>query len=182
MNLSTCASIIMLQETTIVQSVCAGHTPPQQIVAVVRPASYTSPKLSKNLDQKHIVKMDGEMLMEVELQGGNIKSRDKNAKPLYSDRCFPTILGGFHGLYVFKLESKFPHLFKKAGTYIFSFSVVSKAITNLYKLQCNIIWSNRCTFSFQGNSITCKKKVIVKPSSKVGSWKLVGNQETINVR
>ncbi|KAJ4867401.1 gamma-irradiation and mitomycin c induced 1 [Raphanus sativus] len=151
-----CRTLNFNGETTIVQSVCAGHTPPQQIVAVVRPASYTSPKLSKNLDQKHIVKMDGEMLMEVELQGGNIKSRDKNAKPLYSDRCFPTILGGFHGLYVFKLESKFPHLFKKAGTYIFSFSV--------------------------GNSITCKKKVIVKPSSKVGSWKLVGNQETINVR
>jgi len=115
----------MLQETTIGASVCAGQTPPQQIVAVVRPASYTSSKLSKKLDQKHFVKMDREMLMEVELQGTQMKSREKNAKPLYSDRCFPTNRGGLHGLYIFQLESKIPHLFKKAGTYIFSFSVVS---------------------------------------------------------
>ncbi|XP_018515055.2 structural maintenance of chromosomes flexible hinge domain-containing protein GMI1 isoform X2 [Brassica rapa] len=151
-----CRTLKFNGETTIGASVCAGQTPPQQIVAVVRPASYTSSKLSKKLDQKHIVKMDGEMLMEVELQGTEMKSRVKNAKPLYSDRCFPTNRGGLHGLYIFQLESKIPHLFKKAGTYIFSFSV--------------------------GNSVTCKKKVIVKPSSKVGSWKLGGNQETINVR
>ncbi|KAL0762198.1 hypothetical protein Bca101_078349 [Brassica carinata] len=151
-----CRTLKFNGETTIGASVCAGQTLPQQIVAVVRPASYTSSKLSKKLDQKHFVKMDREMLMEVELQGTQMKSREKNAKPLYSDRCFPTNRGGLHGLYIFQLESKIPHLFKKAGTYIFSFSV--------------------------GNSVTCKKKVIVKPSSKVGSWKLGGNQETINVR
>ncbi|KAF8089966.1 hypothetical protein N665_0493s0022 [Sinapis alba] len=151
-----CRTLNLNGETTIGQSVCAGQTPPQQIVAVVRPASFTSSKLSKKLDQKQIVKMDGEMLMEVELQGTGLKSREKNAKPLYSERCFPSIRGGFHGLYIFPLESKFPHLFKKAGTYILSFSV--------------------------GKSITCKKKVTVKPSSKVGSWKLVGNEETVNVR
>ncbi|WZZ01082.1 hypothetical protein YC2023_073410 [Brassica napus] len=151
-----CRTLKFNGETTIGASVCAGQTPPQQIVAVVRSASYTSSKMSKKLDQKHIVKVDGEMLMEVELQGTEMKSREKNAKPLYSDRCFPTNRGGLHGLYIFQLESKIPHLFKKAGTYIFSFSV--------------------------GNSVTCKKKVIVKPSSKVGSWKLGGNQETINVR
>ncbi|KAL0890595.1 hypothetical protein Bca101_014578 [Brassica carinata] len=151
-----CRTLNLNGETTIGASLCAGQTPPQQIVAVVRPASYTSSNLPKKLDQKHIVKMDGEMLMQVELQGTNIKSREKAAQPLYSERCFPAIRGGFHGLYIFPLESKFPHLFKKAGTYIFSFSV--------------------------GNSITCKKKVIVKPSSKVGSWKLGGNQETISVR
>ncbi|CAF2016215.1 unnamed protein product [Brassica oleracea var. botrytis] len=150
-----CRTLKFNGETTIGASVCAGQTLPQQIVAVVRPASYTSSKLSKKLDQKHFVKMDREMLMEVELQGTQMKSREKNAKPLYSDRCFPTNRGGLHGLYIFQLESKIPHLFKKAGTYIFSFS---------------------------GNSVTCKKKVIVKPSSKVGSWKLGGNQETINVR
>uniref|UniRef100_A0A0D3DD59 Histidine kinase/HSP90-like ATPase domain-containing protein n=1 Tax=Brassica oleracea var. oleracea TaxID=109376 RepID=A0A0D3DD59_BRAOL len=151
-----CRTLKFNGETTIGASVCAGQTLPQQIVAVVRPASYTSSKLSKKLDQKHFVKMDREMLMEVELQGTQMKSREKNAKPLYSDRCFPSNRGGLHGLYIFQLESKIPHLFKKAGTYIFSFSV--------------------------GNSVTCKKKVIVKPSSKVGSWKLGGNQETINVR
>ncbi|KAG5394332.1 hypothetical protein IGI04_024295, partial [Brassica rapa subsp. trilocularis] len=119
-----CRTLKFNGETTIGASVCAGQTPPQQIVAVVRPASYTSSKMSKKLDQKHIVKVDGEMLMEVELQGTEMKSRVKNAKPLYSDRCFPTNRGGLHGLYIFQLESKIPHLFKKAGTYIFSFSVI----------------------------------------------------------
>ncbi|CAH8342528.1 unnamed protein product [Eruca vesicaria subsp. sativa] len=177
LNEIDCRTLNLNGETTIGASVFAGQTPPQQIVAVVRPASFTSSKLSKKLDQKHIVKMDSEMLMEVELQGKNNKSREKNPKPLYSDRCFPTNREGFHGLYIFPLESKFPHLFKKAGTYIFSFSVVSKPI-NFYNISYSVIGVH---FFFQGNSITCKKKVIVKPSSKVGSWKLVGNQETINV-
>ncbi|CAG7872003.1 unnamed protein product [Brassica rapa] len=46
---------------------------------------FANSMLSKKLVQKHIVMMDGEMLMEVEVQGINKKSREKNAKPLYSD-------------------------------------------------------------------------------------------------
>lgn len=107
----------------------AGETPPLQIVAVVRPASFSSSKVSKTLDQKQIVKMDGDMLMEVQFQGTNMTSRDKNAKTLYSHHCFPTSRGGFHGLYIFPLESKFPNMFKKAGTYNFCFSIVSNVIS-----------------------------------------------------
>ncbi|ESQ31967.1 hypothetical protein EUTSA_v10003513mg [Eutrema salsugineum] len=152
-----CSALNLNGESTLADTMCAGQTPPQQIVAVVRPGCFTSSKMSKKLDQKQIVKMDGEMVVEVEyIQDCNMKSKEKNAEPLYTDCSFPTSRGGFHGLYIFPLESKFPTMFKKAGTYNFSFSV--------------------------GNSITCKKKVVVKSSSKVGSWKLASNQETINVR
>ncbi|KAJ0248647.1 hypothetical protein HA466_0157180 [Hirschfeldia incana] len=151
-----CRTLNLTGETTIGASVCAGETPPQQIVAVVRPASFTSSKLSKKLDQKHIVKMDGEMLMEVKVQGTYMNRVEKIAKLLYCDRCFPTNRVGIHGLYIFPLESKFPHMFKKSGTYTFSFSV--------------------------GSSVSCEKKVTVKPSSKVGSWKLGGFVKTMNVR
>ncbi|KAF2534407.1 hypothetical protein F2Q70_00032420 [Brassica cretica] len=84
-----CRTLKFNGETTIGASVCAGQTLPQQIVAVVRPASYTSSKLSKKLDQKHFVKMDREMLMEVELQGTQMKSREKNAKPLVGSSLPP---------------------------------------------------------------------------------------------
>ena len=35
--------------------VSAGHIPPKEIVAVVRPASFNSASASKNLDQKYIL-------------------------------------------------------------------------------------------------------------------------------
>ncbi|XP_019097222.1 PREDICTED: uncharacterized protein LOC104770816 isoform X1 [Camelina sativa] len=146
-----CRALNIDGESSFGDSVRAGETPPKQIVAVVRPASFTSSKVSKRLDQKHIVKMDGDMLMEVEFQDTNIKSRDMNTKILYSDHCFPTSFKGFQGLYIFPLESKHPDMFNKAGIYNFCFSI--------------------------GKSITAKKKVVVEPSSKVGSWKLASNLE-----
>ncbi|CAH2044292.1 unnamed protein product [Thlaspi arvense] len=152
-----CRALKFDGESTIGDSVCAGQTPPQQIVAVVRPASFSSSKQLKKFDQKQIVKMDGAMLLEVELtKDKNMKSREKNTQPMYSVRSLPTSRGGFHGLYIFPLESKFPNMFKKAGTYNLCFSV--------------------------GNSITYRKKLVVEPSSKVGCWKLASNLETINVR
>ncbi|CAA7023352.1 unnamed protein product [Microthlaspi erraticum] len=127
----------------------AGQTPPEQFVAVVRPASFTTSK-SKNLMQTHIVKMKEEMPMEVELQENN---NTNSTKALYSHRSSPTSRGRYHGLYVFPLQSKIPNIFKKAGTYNFSFSI--------------------------GSSITCQKKVLVVPSSKVGRWRLSSNMESI---
>lgn len=113
--------INMLQELPVGDSVRAGKATPKQIVAVVRPACFTSSTPSKKLDQKHIVKMDGEeMVMVVTL-----KSSDKNVKSVCSQRMFPTSCKGISGLYIFPLGSKFPNLFKKAGTYKFSFSIVS---------------------------------------------------------
>ncbi|XP_019083924.1 PREDICTED: uncharacterized protein LOC104706733 isoform X4 [Camelina sativa] len=141
-----CRALNIDGESSFGDTVRAGETPPQQIVAVVRPASFTSSKVSKKLHQKHIVKMDGNMLMEVEFQDSN-----KNTKILYSHDCFPTSCKGFHGLYIFPLESKLPDKFNKTGIYNFCFSI--------------------------GKSITAKKKVLVEPSSKVGSWKLASNLE-----
>lgn len=107
----------------------AGRAPPQQIIAVVRPACFTSSTQSKKLDQKHIVKMNGEeMVMVVKLLDPNMKSSDKNVKLVCSQRMFPTAHKGISGLYIFSLGSKFPNLFKKAGTYSFSFSIVSNSL------------------------------------------------------
>ncbi|KAG7551735.1 hypothetical protein ISN45_Aa06g023820 [Arabidopsis thaliana x Arabidopsis arenosa] len=147
-----CRALNINGESSVGDSVRAGEIPPQQIVAVVRPASFESSKVSKKLDQKHIVKMDRNMLMEVEFQDTNTNSRDKNTKLLYSHHCSPTSCRGFHGLYIFPLESKLPNMFNKAGIYNFCFSI--------------------------GNSITTNKKVVVEPSSKVGSWKLASNIES----
>ncbi|XP_019098024.1 PREDICTED: uncharacterized protein LOC104770817 isoform X2 [Camelina sativa] len=145
-------------ELPVGDSVRAGRAPPKQIVAVVRPACFTSSTPSKKLDQlkleqKHIVKMDEEMVMVVKLLDTNMKPSDKNVKPVYSQRLCPTSRKGISGLYIFSLGSKLPNLFKKAGTYKFSFSI--------------------------GNSIKCNKTVVVRPSSKVARWELDDNLESL---
>lgn len=129
-------------------SVRVGRAPPQQIVAVIRPASFTSVTPSKKLEQKHVVSMEGkEMVMVVKLADPNTKPSAKVAtKSVCSQRVFPTSCKGIGGLYIFSLRSKFPNLFKRAGTYNFSFSI--------------------------GDSIRCNKTVVVKPSSKAAKWKL----------
>ncbi|KAL0658761.1 hypothetical protein Bca4012_079346 [Brassica carinata] len=129
-------------------SVRVGRAPPQQIVAVIRPASFTSVTPSKKLEQKHVVSMEGkEMVMVVKLVDPNTKPSAKVAtKSVCSQRVFPTSCKGIGGLYIFSLGSKFPNLFKRAGTYNFSFSI--------------------------GDSIRCNKTVVVKPSSKAAKWKL----------
>ncbi|KAL0890596.1 hypothetical protein Bca101_014579 [Brassica carinata] len=128
-------------------SVRVGKAPPKQIVAVIRPACFTSVTPSKKLDQKHIVNMEGrEMVMVVKLADPNTKSSAKVAKSMCSQRLFPTSCKGISGLYIFSLGSKFPNLFKRAGTYNFSFSI--------------------------GDSIKCNRTVVVKPSSKAAKWKL----------
>lgn len=126
----------------------AGETPPQQIVAVVRPASFISSKVSKKLDQKDIVKMDEDMLMEVEFQDTDIKSKDKNTKLLYSHHCLPTSRSGFHGLYIFPLESKLPNMFNKAGIYIFCFSIVSNVIIFICHLSFSSNHISNCSNTF----------------------------------
>ncbi|CAH8272083.1 unnamed protein product [Arabidopsis lyrata] len=149
-----CRELKIDGELPVGDSVRAGKATPKQIVAVVRPACFTSSTPSKKLDQKHIVKMDGEeMVMVVTL-----KSSDKNVKSVCSQRMFPTSRKGISGLYIFPLGSKFPNLFKKAGTYKFSFSI--------------------------GNLIKCNKTVVVRPSSKAAKWELDDNLEslTCNVR
>lgn len=129
----------MLQVLPVGDSVRAGRAPPQQIVAVVRPTCFTSSTPSKKLEQKHIVKMDEEeMVMVVKLVDTNLKSSDKNVKSVCLHRLFPTSRKGISGLYIFPLGSKFPNLFKKAGTYNFSFSIVSNFLCSSF-LYLNIL-------------------------------------------
>ncbi|EOA19247.1 hypothetical protein CARUB_v10000030mg [Capsella rubella] len=148
-----CRELSIDGELPVDDSVRAGQAPPKQIVAVVRPACFTSSTPSKKLDQKHIVKMDEEMVMVVKFLDTNMKSSEKNVKPVYSQRLFPTSRKGISGLYIFSLGSKLPNLFTKAGTYKFSFSI--------------------------GNSIKCSKTVVVRPSSKVARWELDDNLESL---
>lgn len=124
-----------------------GRAPPQQIVAVIRPACFTSP--SKKLEQKHIVNMEGkEMVMVVKLADPNTKPSAKvAAKSVCSQRLFPTSRKGIGGLYIFSLGSKFPNLFKRAGTYNFSFSIVSNfSLIFLRSNHVNVISETLFTF------------------------------------
>ncbi|CAH8342534.1 unnamed protein product [Eruca vesicaria subsp. sativa] len=142
-----CRELNIDGELPVGGSVRVGKVPPQQIVAVIRPACFTSVTPSKKLDQKHIVNIeDKEMVMVVKLADPNTKPSAKVAKSVCSQRSFPTSRKGIGGLYIFPFGSKFPNLFKKAGTYNFTFSV--------------------------GDSIRCNKTVVVRPSSKEAMWKL----------
>ncbi|KAG4172718.1 hypothetical protein ERO13_A11G015200v2 [Gossypium hirsutum] len=125
----------------------AGQNPPDDIVAVFRPSSFEVSKVSNYLDQKDIVKTNLEMLMKVQYRTEN----HRDAKQINSLRIAPSSFKGFHGLYKFPLGVKFPHLFKKAGAYTFSFSSEH----------------SRC----QNYNLT----ITVVPSEKVGKWQLLGD-------
>ncbi|KAJ7965338.1 Protein defective in meristem silencing 3 [Quillaja saponaria] len=136
----------------------AGQDPPREIVAVIRPANFTSSGPPKNLDQRYIVKSSLEMLMEMKFMNEG-KDRQEAAHR-YSCRVTPSSCKAFHGLYVFPLGCKFPDLFKRAGVYLFSFSL------NVSSCQ------------------SCEEKVIVKPSPSIGKWALLSDKQSpsYNVR
>ncbi|KAF8379724.1 hypothetical protein HHK36_029171 [Tetracentron sinense] len=147
--------VSLLQSALPVDSpVFAGHVPPEEIVAVVRPGSFISSSVSKSLDQKYIVKDDLEMLVEVKCiaEGKDLQDKDH----IYSGRIRSSSRKGFYGLYVFSLGCKVPGLFQRAGIYTFSFSIM-------------------CTDSSYKE---CEKRVIVKPCSKVGKWQLLSADQT----
>ncbi|XP_039016279.1 structural maintenance of chromosomes flexible hinge domain-containing protein GMI1-like [Hibiscus syriacus] len=128
----------------------AGQTPPKVIVAVFRPSSFTFSLASNYLDQKDIVKVNLEMSMEVTFR------RTKNHQDvelIYSVRIAPSSFKGFHGLYMFPLGVKFPHLFQKAGAYTFSFSAEHSGCPNY------------------------KQTIMVVPSEKVGKWELLHDEK-----
>jgi len=110
------------QELPLKLPVQAGYDPPDEIVAVIRPACFTTSN-GKGLEHKYILKDDLEMSMEVRLvcDGKDFHSGDV----VIAHRAKPTSRNGFHGLYIFSLREKRAKLFCKAGVYIFSFSVVS---------------------------------------------------------
>ncbi|KAK4734712.1 hypothetical protein R3W88_008973 [Solanum pinnatisectum] len=136
------------------QDVDAGHEPPEEITAVVRPASFSSVIASKNLDQKYIMKENFEMTLEIKFKAdGNEKERH-----IYSGQLNPSSLKGFHGLYMFPLKKKSPNLFQKAGIYLFRFSLIESRTISV-------------------------KEVRVKALSEAASWELVSDgKSTHSVR
>lgn len=111
-------------------AVHAGHVPPKDVVAVVRPASFNSANASKSLDQKHIVTSKEELEMSMQIKW-KAADKSKDVHHIYSGLKKPSSHRGFQGLYIFPVGHKFPVLFEKAGDYTFSFSVVS----NLHSLE-----------------------------------------------
>lgn len=94
-------------------------------MAVVRPANVVSSSASKKLDQRHIVKDNLEMIMEVKFAG-----EGKNLQKvitIYTARVPPTSRNGYQGLYIFELGCKLPNFFQDVGMYKFSFHLVSDA-------------------------------------------------------
>ncbi|KAK9094031.1 hypothetical protein Scep_025500 [Stephania cephalantha] len=128
-------------------TVHAGHAIPKEIVAVIRPASFTSCSDSRRLEQKFIIKEDLEVAMELKFfadEGDNVGSH------MYAERIKPSSRNGFHGLYIFSAGSKFPELFNKSGIYAFIFTAFHKDY----------------------NSMKCENRVKVLPST-VGKWELI---------
>ncbi|CAL0318893.1 unnamed protein product [Lupinus luteus] len=128
--------------------VFAGHVPPRHVVAVIRPINFM-PSATEKLDQKDIYKSNVEMIMEIEFKSDHLN--DKHV--IHIDRASPESRKGFSGLYFFPLRRKAQDLFKKAGTYIFSFSLIDSSCKSV------------------------DKRVTVKPSPHVGKWKPLSDDQ-----
>ncbi|XP_063945360.1 structural maintenance of chromosomes flexible hinge domain-containing protein GMI1 isoform X2 [Daucus carota subsp. sativus] len=99
--------------------VFAGHAAPDEVIAVVRPASFSSELVSENLDQKHIALTVLDMVLEIKLN-----SQDKNLQEnnhICSIRTPPSTRNGFRGLYIFPVKPRL--IFEKAGEYTFTFHI-----------------------------------------------------------
>ncbi|KAK6135231.1 hypothetical protein DH2020_031039 [Rehmannia glutinosa] len=127
----------------------AGDTPPENIVAVIRPNAYTSGNSSKSLDQKFIVKDNHEMILEVKFIAGNKNVGKKDH--VHTVRTSPSSHKGLHGLYLFPVKLKHPQLFERAGFYTFSF------------------------FLNELKDVRFEQVVQVQASTKVGCWKVVSH-------
>nr|XP_016460857.1 PREDICTED: uncharacterized protein LOC107784267 isoform X4 [Nicotiana tabacum] len=133
----------------------AGHEPPEEIVAVVRPASFSSSTASVSLDQKYIMKENFQMTLEVKFEA---EADGKELGHIYSGRMNPSSHKGFTGLYIFPLKERLPDIFQKAGIYLFRFSL-----------------EDSCT--------KFEKEVHVKALSAAASWKLISDgKTTLSVR
>lgn len=109
---------ITLQALPTEATVSAGSLPPKEVVAILRPSNF-NPGSTDELDQKYIVRENFEMCLDIEFKAGagqSVKFDPISAKN--------TTRKEYHGLYVFPVAS-IPSLFQKAGTYSFSFSLVS---------------------------------------------------------
>lgn len=127
-SLVTCVNVwFFVQEFPVDSIINAGHVPPEEIVAVVRPTSFYSSSSSKNLDQKYIIKENFEMSLKIKFRTEERNLKDENH--IYSARVSPSSRKGFHGLYIFPLICKSMQLFQRSGFYTFSFSIVSSLLS-----------------------------------------------------
>ncbi|XWS37991.1 hypothetical protein CRYUN_Cryun19dG0092200 [Craigia yunnanensis] len=135
----------------------AGQVPPMEIVAVLRPSSFSFSDASNGLDQKDMVKINLEMSMEVKFS--KTKKR-QDVTHIFSLHIAPSSCKGFHGLYKFPVGCKYPHLFQEAGVYTFSFSINHSGCQNY------------------------KRTILVVPSHKIGKWQLLSDEKVpaYNVR
>ncbi|KAF6146065.1 hypothetical protein GIB67_033424 [Kingdonia uniflora] len=135
-------------------SIYAGQVTLKQIVAVVRPVYFNSPSTTNTLDQKYIIKDDLEMSLELNYIAGENKGKCyQEAMHIYGARIKSSSHKELRGLYIFKLDTKFQALFRKAGVYTFSFSVTCKD-SSLKKYE---------------------KRIIVKPCTRVNKWELIND-------
>ncbi|CAL9122443.1 unnamed protein product [Musa acuminata var. zebrina] len=144
-----CSLLGISGELPMEAPVVAGFTPPREIVAVIRPANFSSSMASKGLDQKNIVKNEFEMTLKI-----SHKCRAKQNEQMtlaHTKSVKPSSHTGISGLYIFGLQDICSKLFYKAGIYIFTFFVNCKN-TNIKHLEA---------------------RVVVKPDTKVCKWRFV---------
>ncbi|RZR84467.1 hypothetical protein BHM03_00011306 [Ensete ventricosum] len=135
-------------ELPIEAPVVAGFTPPRKIVAVIRPANFTSSMASKGLDQKNIVKNEFEMSLKISRKCGAKQNEQRTLAHTKSVK--PSSHIGISGLYIFGLQDICSKLFHKAGIYIFTFFVVKNVDIKHLEAQ-----------------------VVVKPDTRVCKWRFV---------
>ncbi|KAG8381135.1 hypothetical protein BUALT_Bualt06G0090900 [Buddleja alternifolia] len=130
----------------------AGDSPPENIVAVIRPKSFNPKSSYKSLDQRFLVRDYIDMNLEVKFSADD-KNVVGKCEHVYTVRIPPSSHKGIHGLYLFPLKVRFPKLFQKAGFYKFSFSLKE------YK------------------DVRLERVVQVQASAEVGSWKVVSHKQ-----
>lgn len=84
--------------------VFAGHTSPDEVIAVVCPASYDFALASENLDQKHIALTNFDMVLEIKLNAQDKNLQENNH--IRSIRAPPSSRKGFRGLYIFQVKPR----------------------------------------------------------------------------
>ncbi|KAJ8479740.1 hypothetical protein OPV22_023467 [Ensete ventricosum] len=135
-------------ELPIEAPVVAGFTSPRKIVAVIRPANFTSSMASKGLDQKNIVKNEFEMSLKISRKCG--AKQNEQLTLAHTKSVKPSSHIGISGLYIFGLQDICSKLFHKAGIYIFTFFVVKNVDIKHLEAQ-----------------------VVVKPDTRVCKWRFV---------
>jgi len=109
-------------------TISAGFAPPNELVAVLRPSSFTSNCTSNYLDQKYVIKDNFEMCMDIKFRAEAAKA--SQLEQIFSGSATHTSRRGCQGLYIFQLHCV-SSLFQKAGIYSFSFSIVSAKLINI---------------------------------------------------